>query len=150
MAFRFPLESILKHRKRQEELAQREFIEARTQLEECLSGIDRMYRKIDETRLLIAEAQTSRAPRAMDFVWTSELLIEAEKMRIHKERLLARDLIRVLEEKEERLLVCLHERKIMEKLKDRRLEEYKEWMARFEQKELDDLTNARVGLGSRR
>ncbi len=57
MAYQFPLESILKHRKRQEEVAHREFVEARVRLEECLSGIDRMYERIDSTRVAISEAE---------------------------------------------------------------------------------------------
>ena len=60
MAFRFPLESVLKHRKRQEEVAQREFMEARMRLENCLTGIDRMYVQIDETRERIADSQSDR------------------------------------------------------------------------------------------
>ena len=45
------------------------------------------------------------------------------------------------------LLQRLHERKVMEKLKDRRFEEYQERIKKMEQKELDDLTNSRNGGG---
>ncbi len=79
----------------------------------------------------------------------SEAFIEAQKFRIHAERIKARDLIRILEDKEDQLLQRLHERKIMEKLKDKRFEEYKERLARMEQKELDHLTNARHAIGGR-
>lgn len=144
------MESILKHRKRQEELAQREFMEARARLEDCLTGIDRMYQQIDQTRFGIADAERSRKREAIPLICTSEAFIEAQKIRIHLERKRARDLIRTLEEKEELLLQSLHERKVMEKLKDKRFEEYKERLARFEQKELDDLTNSRQAVGGRR
>lgn len=149
MAFRFSMESVLKHRKREEDVAHREHAEAQTVVEFCLRNIEAMYKSIDDARLSIATAERSGSGSDLHFIRSSEAFIEGQKQRIHSERLRARDLIRALEEKEEILLQRLHERKIMEKLKDRRLQEYRERIATFEQKELDDLANAR-SYGSRR
>jgi flagellar protein FliJ len=147
MAFRFSMESVLKHRKRQEEVAQREYMECHAIVEDCLRGIETMYKSIDESRTSIAAAERSGRNLDLHFIRSTEAFIEGQKSRIHKERMKARELIRQLEEKEEVLLQRLHERKIMEKLKDRRFVEYKERIARIEQKELDDLTNARMAGG---
>lgn len=145
MAFRFSMESILKHRKRQEELAQKEVADAQSNLEACLRTIEDMYRQIDETRDSISRNERS-GQADVHWIVTSEAFIEAQKIRIHKERMHARELIRVLEDKQEALVERLHERKIIEKLKERREQEYKERMARLEQKELDDMTNSRWQL----
>ena len=141
------MESVLKYRKRQEEMAHLEFVEAQHRVTECLKGIDRMYKQIDTTRDDISKAVMSGTPEDLHYVRTSELFIDGQKFRIQQERLKARDLIKELELKEEELLQRLHDRKIMEKLKDRRLQEYMERMASLEQKELDDLTNSRIAGG---
>jgi flagellar FliJ protein len=140
MAFRFSMESVLKHRKRQEEVAHRDVLEAQNNLEVCLDAIEKMYAAIDETRALISQSE-----RIGDMQWvqTSETFIEAQKIRIHEARMHVRELIRMLEDKQEVLLDRLHDRKIIEKLKERRKQEYVERLARIEQKELDDLNNSR-------
>jgi flagellar protein FliJ len=143
MAFRFSMESVLKHRKRQEEVAHRDVIESQHILEACLQGIELMYRQIDEARLSISQAERSGVRTDMQWIVTSEAFIEAQKGRIHKERLHARELIRDLETKQEKLIEKLHERKIIEKLKERRQQEYRDRLARLEQKEVDDLNNSR-------
>jgi len=140
MAFRFSMESVLKHRKREEEMAHRDVVEAQNNLEACLQGIEKMYAQIDATREAISQSERSGD---LQWVLTSEVFIEAQKIRIHRERLHARELIRVLEEKQDVLLERLHDRKIIEKLKERRRIEYNERLARLEQKELDDLNSSR-------
>lgn len=145
MAFRFSMESVLKHRKRQEELAMKEVADAQSNLDACLRAIENMYRQIDETRASISRNERS-AQADVQWIVTSEAFIEAQKVRIHKERMHARELIRELETKQEQLVERLHERKIIEKLKERREQEYKERIARLEQKELDDMTNSRWQL----
>jgi flagellar FliJ protein len=141
------MESVLKFRKRQEEMAHLEFVEAQHRVSECLRGIDQMYKQIDSAREDIAKAVFSGSPADLHYVRASETFIDGQKFRIQQARLRARDLIRELESKEEELLQRLHDRKIMEKLKDRRLQEYMEHLARLEQKELDDLTNSRRAGG---
>jgi len=143
MAFRFSMESVLKHRKRQEEVAHREMIEAQHLLEICLQGIELMYQQVDDTRQTISESEKSGARVDLQWILTSEAFIEAQKLRIHKERLRARELIGAMEAKQEALVERLHERKIIEKLKERRHQEYRERLAKLEQKENDDLNNSR-------
>jgi flagellar FliJ protein len=149
MAFRFSLESVLRHRKRQEEMAHREFIEAQSILEECLKSLETMYVQIDTTRLAVSAAERSGRSKDLHMIRDAQVFIEGQKIRIHERRMKARELIRVLEDKQEQLLERLHDRKIMEKLKEKRLEEYKVKLAEMEQKELDDLTNARTAGGRR-
>lgn len=151
MAFRFSMESVLKHRKRQEEVAHREAVEAQHNLDLCLQEIEKMYQQIDRTRASISESEKSGAHADLQWILTSEAYIEAQKMRIHQQRLHARELIRELEIKQEALMERLHDRKIIEKLKERRHQEYREKLARLEQKEVDDLNNSRrrwLGKGS--
>lgn len=143
MAFRFSLESILKHRKREEEIAQKEFMEQQTIVETCLRHLEELYLQIDRTRELISASVKSGTPEDLHRIRSSEEFIEGQKIRIHNERKRARELIRELEERQEILLSRLHERKIMEKLKEKKFEEYKVLMAQMEMREMDDLVNVR-------
>lgn len=149
MAFRFSLESILRHRRRQEEAAHRDFVEAQGRLDQCLKVIEAMYLQIDETRVKISEAERKPQVKSLEWVCAMETFIEGQKLRIDKERMKARELIRDVELKEEELLKRLNERKAMDKLKELRFEEYKANAARQEMKEQDDLTNARQARGKR-
>lgn len=143
MAFRFALESILKHRKRQEDIAQRDFLEAQAKVEECLRGIQSIYTSIDNTRISISAAEKSGTPNDLDFIRQADRFIEGQKVRVREERLKARELIRAMEDRQHELTERMHERKIMQNLKDKRLEEYQEEIKRIEQIELDDLVNSR-------
>ena len=130
-------------------MAHREFVEARMRLDECLREIEAMYQSIDRTRVEISEAEKASQARSVDWVCTMESFVEGQKRRIEKERLRARDLIRVVEDKEDVLLKRMSDRKAMDKLKETRFDEYKEEAARQELKDLDDLTSARQMRGKR-
>ena len=47
MAFKFNLETVLKHRTRLEEAAQREFAEAQQAVDQILNKIESMYTRLD-------------------------------------------------------------------------------------------------------
>jgi flagellar protein FliJ len=138
MAFRFNLEAVLKHRKRLEEAAQREFAEAQDAVDQCLKKIEGMYTRIDEVRVDIANQQDSTGHDKITAIQEMEHFISGHKIRIERLRLEARELLMVAEQKQEALIHAAREKKIMVKLKEKRLQEYKEWLRKLEAKELDD------------
>jgi flagellar FliJ protein len=148
LGFRFGLETVLKHRKRLEDVAQREFLEAQRALNECLGRIDSMYKRMDEVRMEIHQAQANGNRQALNEILESELFINGQKIRVQAERLKARQLMQIVEQKQEALILASREKKILVQLKDKKLVEYKEWLARIEAKALDDLTTTRFGWGN--
>lgn len=149
MKFKFNLESVLKHRERLEEIAQRELAEAQAAVNEVLARIEAMYRRMDEVREEILAAQKIGSQEKLEEVRQMEHFITNERRRVEQVRLEARELMAVAEEKQEKLMLAAQEKKIMTKLKERRLREHRERLARIEAKELDDLTMTRQAWGKR-
>lgn len=148
MAFRFGLESVLKHRKRVEDVAQREYIEAQQILDACLARIDAMYKRMDEVRMEIQQAQQNGSKQSLNEILEMEFFITGQKVRIQSERMEARRLMQIAEEKQDQLIHASREKKILVQLKEKKMSEYKEWLARLEAKALDDLTTTRFGWGN--
>jgi flagellar FliJ protein len=150
MGFRFNLESVLKHRHRLEEVAQREFAEAQQALNEILLKIENMYRRLDEAREEIAAAERVGGPRQIEEIRALEQFMSGFRRRIDETRLQARELMVATEEKQEALIAAAREKKILVKLRERRLHEYRERLDRIEAKELDDMTMIRQAREKRR
>lgn len=149
MAFRFGLETVLKHRHRVEEVAQREFADAQAAVDQCLSEIEAMYRRLDEVREEILVAQQRGSASELEMIREMETFVTGQKVRIERLRLKARELLIVAEEKHEALITAAQERKVMVKLKEKKFAEYKAWLARMEAKELDDVVSVRTARRKR-
>jgi flagellar FliJ protein len=65
-------------------------------------------------------------------------------VRIEQERLEARRLMVIAEEKHEILIGAARDRKILDKLKEKRRLQYQEWLKQLEAKQLDDQTMTRI------
>lgn len=146
MAFRFGLEAVLKHRRRLEELAQREYAEAQAAVNECLGRLEAMYRRGDEVR---EEIRAAQARGDLEIVREMETFLSGQKIRIETVRLEARGLLEVAEEKQEALVAAAREKKVLDKLREKRLAEYRAKLREMETKELDDLTTVRQAWGKR-
>lgn len=143
MRFRFSLESVLKHRTRLEEIAQREFAEAQARVDECLRQIEAMYKRMDEVREEILRAQGEGSSEKIEEVREMETFINGQKLRIERLRLHARELLQIAEEKQDALILAAQEKKILQRLKEKRQLEHRQHMNLIEAKELDDLTMVR-------
>lgn len=146
MAFRFGLDSVLKHRQRLEEMAQKEFATAQAAVDEILKRLDGMYQRLDEVREEISAAETQSQ---IEQIREMEGFIAGHKIRIEAVRLEARHLLQVAEEKQEALILAAQEKKVLVKLREKRLVEYKEWLNRMEAKAQDDQTMMRHGWGKK-
>lgn len=148
MAFKFGLEAVLKHRKRLEDVAQKEFVEAQRALDQCLEKIEAMYRRHDEVRIEILDAQRDGSSQKLNEVRDMEAFLGGHKIRIQAERMQARALMQVVEEKQEALIEAAKEKKILVKLKEKKFAEYKQRMAELEAKAQDDMTTTRIAWGN--
>ncbi len=149
MAFKFSLETVLKHRKRLEEAAQREFVEAQAAVDECLRKIEMMYQRSDEVRDDILTAQVQGSSAKVNEIREMEIFLGGQKIRIETLRQHARQLLVIAEEKQEALIAAAQDKKTLVKLKEKRKLEYEAWLKQIEAKELDDMTMVRHGWGKR-
>lgn len=149
MKFKFNLENVLKHRKRLEELAQREFAEAQANVDECLRKIEGMYKRLDEVREEVAEAQRARQGQSIEQIREMEHFMGGHKIRIEAMRQAARVLLQIAEEKQEALVAAARDKKMLIKLKDKKKIEHQEWLRQVETKEQDDMTMARQAWGKK-
>ncbi len=150
MGFKFNLEAVLKYRGRIEEAAQREFAEAQARVDAVLRELEAMYTRIDEVREEISGTQKDGSAKDLESVRQMEDFLIGHKIRIEHKRQDARELLLVAEQKQEELIKAAQERKILVKLKDKRLVEYRAWLNQIEVKLADDqttMTRARVQRG---
>lgn len=149
MPFRFSLESVLKHRTRLEEIAQREFAEAQAAVDECLRRLEAMYKRSDEVREEILSTQARGAAGAVQEIREMEHFISGQKIRIEAVRQEARALLIIAEAKQEALIAAARDKTMLVKLKEKRRLQYNDWLKQQETKELDDLTMMRQARGKR-
>jgi flagellar FliJ protein len=149
MRFKFSLDSVLKHRKRLEEVAQKEFAEAQANVEAAMRRIEEMYTRMDEVREEIRAAQLRGTGGDLEQIRGMETFLIGHTRRIEAARLGLRELMVIAEQKQELLIEAAKERKILDKLKERKKAEHHELAARAEAKELDDLTTTRQAWGKR-
>jgi len=146
VAFRFGLDSVLKHRKRLEEIAQKEFATAQAAVDATLRRLEDMYQRMDEVREEISQAE---ANSRLEHVRDMEHFLYGHRIRIENVRKEARELLQVAEQKQEALILAAREKKVLVKLKEKRLHEYREWLNRIEAKNQDDQTMMRLAWGKR-
>lgn len=149
MGFKFSLEAVLKYRRRVEEIAQREFAEAQTAVDDCLRKIEAMYKRSDEVREDISDAQKGGKVDGVEHIREMELFLAGQKIRIATLRQHARELLQIAEEKQEALIQAAQDKKSLEKMKEKRFAEWEAWLRKLEAKELDDMTTVRQGWGKK-
>lgn len=146
MKFKFPLESVIRYRKQLEDEARRDFETAQANLERCLQHINYMYQQMDDSRTRILKLQ-QKPPVDIASIRYNEEFIEGQKILIQNERLKARELMTVLEQKQEVLVEKAKEHKILLKLKERRRTQFLNEQKKLEVKRMDDLVTMRFRPG---
>lgn len=142
MKFKFKLEPVLKHRKIKEDIAKKDYAEAESKVQECLSVINSYYNQIEETRSLSLERQQLGGSVTAYLDFNSDLILGI-KIKIEIEKLKVRDLMQVAEEKKEILIEARREKKIVESLKQKKMEEFKKLQKKHEQKQIDEMVSQR-------
>ena len=149
MKFKFSLETVLKHRTRLEEAAQRDFAEAQAAVDACLRKLEEMYAQLDQTRDSIAAMQNGKGAHNLEHIRSMETFIGGHKIRIDHVRVEARELLTVAEEKQELLMIAAREKKVLVQLKDKKIAEHRELLNQLDAKATDDMNNMRQSWGKR-
>jgi flagellar protein FliJ len=142
MKFKFTLEKVLRQRELQESLAERDFAEAQNALNDEVAKLENMIRvkedSIRERNELVQNTQTwgLSVQQINQFLIGQDLRIKLQNQRLS-------EFEKVVEAKREILRKASVEVKIIERLKEKKLEEFKREFERKEQSEIDELTALR-------
>lgn len=147
MGFQFKLDKILQHRKNIENLARKDYLEALAKLEEEKSKLENQYISIEKARENSFEIQSKGGINSAqvlcqihDFIKGTEILIERQKLKVRENK-------KIVEDKQELLRETSIEYKMIERLKEKKKEEYRMDMRKLEEKKLDDLNSIRFKVG---
>ncbi|MBI2606803.1 MAG: flagellar FliJ family protein [Deltaproteobacteria bacterium] len=147
--FRFRLATVLEERKRQEDKKLQEWTLARNILSAMVEARDGLKRRLaaaveQATGLAAAPENTSAQFVAMDaFIRGTKLKIQWKNQEIERGG-------KLTEKKRLEYVSASQKRMALEKIKDRRLEEYKERIRKREFKEIDDIYIMRSAWASER
>lgn len=150
MKFRFRLQKVLEHRKRLEDEAKRKYFEAMARTQEAKDKLESMYKAIDDSRQRAHRMQSSGGGHEMILsLQDIDLFIRGQNLRIEQQRKVVRECMQVEEVEQEHLIAAAKDRQALEKLREKKLQEFKEGLDRKEAMEVDDLNIIR-GLGQKR
>jgi len=129
----------MQHRKTQEDIAQRDFLEAEAQMLSEISKLEKMQQQIADAREMAFRQQSEggKASPALtqvdDFIQRQDIRIERQKEKIKECESLVENLREILRQR-------AIDYKMIESLKNRRQQEFKTEVRKREQKELDNLS----------
>lgn len=142
MKFKFTLEKVLKHREIQVGLAQKDFGEAQNFLREETIILQNMI----DTKNSSLEQRSRLVQQSQD--WTVQveqinLFLIGQDLRIKKQNQRLTEIEKLVESKREILRQAMTEVKILEKLREKKHEEFVKAETRQEQSDIDELTALR-------
>ena len=144
MKFKFRLMTLLRHKKRLRDEAMKAFAEAQAEVNEKLSEIDYLFSIITESRNYAHGFEKQAAFKTTIHEYT-DAYIRGVKRQIEESRLQARELMLVMEEKQEALIEATREVKSIEKLRDKQKERFLKEKKKKENKLVDENVMVRVG-----
>lgn len=144
MKFKFPLQKVLNHRKLQENLAQAQFQEAMSKLNTERQKLEDMLNEKSSAHKFAFESQSkggragSTLSQVFDFLKGQDIRIEKQKQKIQYCETIVEEMREILRQK-------AIEYKIIEGLRDRKLQQHKEAEQAREVKRADDMNSMRFG-----
>lgn len=138
MSFKFSYQKLLEHRKTLEDVAQRDAAEAKAAVDQCKRELAHMYYQIDEARMSSMRLSRDGGSIGAAGAGIDEFIIgQNRRIDIKKQEL--RQLQYVEEERMQVLVDRTKDKKILEKLKERRYAQYKKDQKKKELKAIDDI-----------
>lgn len=144
--FEFNFDALLNYRSRLEELARKDYLEAKAKLDEVLNSINMMYLSIDQSKARIGQVEMSPNVNLSEISSIHEFIMGQLK-KIETARYKSRELMAIAEEKHEIMVEAAKNKKVLEKLKEKRREEFRQEQKKIETKRLDDLVTMRYRGG---
>ena len=146
MKFIFSYQQLLEYRKRLEEVAQRDYLQAKKNVQMAETALEAMYQQIDDSRQRARMLEIKGGKQAPSLALIDDF-INNHKLRIETQRKTIRELKQVEETQQQALVIAAKEYKILEKLKEKQLIEFKEILKKRELKQVDELVTTRFKRG---
>jgi flagellar FliJ protein len=140
--FEFSLESVLKYRIQLEEQAQQAYYEAKRAADAVLLKIQQLYQELDNARVEVQKELVSQTSSAR--LQVLESFISGLKIKIDQSRRDVRQLLVVVDEKQDLLITATREKMVLSKLRERRLAEFKKLQLRKATKAMDETVTTRM------
>lgn len=137
MKFKFPLQKVLEHRKLKENLAQKDFQEAVTLLNEEQARLQQMQEQVQNAHLQAGTLAHHGGVQGPALVQIHEFL-RGQNIRIARQQQKLQEVENLVEAKREILRQAALEYKIMEKMRENKFEEYRAERLATDQKEMDE------------
>lgn len=137
MKFKFPLQTVVRHRKIKEDLAQKDYLEAQALLNTEIGKLKKMEEDLHNAHLragLLVQQGGAQGPaltQIFEFRKGQDVRIEMQKAKVQ-------EFEKLVEAKQEILRQAALEYKIIEKLREKKFEEYKAERIATDQKEADE------------
>lgn len=137
MKFRFPLQKVLEHRKINESLAQKDFQEAMMFLNQETSRLEQMLEQKSQAHLQAGALSSQGGAQGPALSQIHEFL-KGQEIRIQRQREKIQEVEKLVEGKREILRQAAQEYKIIDRLREKKFEEYKLERISQDQKEMDE------------
>lgn len=142
MKFKFSYEKLLSHKQTLEEIAQKNLAEAQSRLDDAKAELEGLFKAVDDARARAFETERQGGMSQNSGALADEFA-NGQKIRIAKQREVIRERNMDVEQRQEELILAARERKTLEKLREKKLEEFKTELKRKEQKDVDDMITMR-------
>ena len=142
MKFEFAYEKLLDHRKTLEEIARKEYMLARAAVDQAEMELRRMYDEIAHARRRASELEVEGGAQGPALSLIGEF-VSGQKVRIEMQRKKLRQLLDEAERRQALLVEAAKEHKTLQKLKERRLKEFKQELKKREIKTVDEIVTTR-------
>lgn len=142
MKFHFNLERLLTHRKTIEDLARKDYVEALVHYQEQKTILEGYYQSIEDARKTAFDRQSQGGNQA-ESLSQIHLFIKGTEIKIERQRKKVREFLEIVEDKQEILRQAAVEYKMIERLKEKKKEEFKLEERKREQKFTDELVTTR-------
>lgn len=149
MKFHFSYESLLEHRKLEEEVARRDYNETLRALDEQKAEYKKLYTRLHEAEAEVFEVQGSSQGVTIPKLLELNDFMAGQKIKIAKQREIVINHTKIVEGKQDILIAAAKETMILEKLKEKQRAEFKKVTAKKEAKITDEIVVTRFKSGGR-
>lgn len=146
MKFKYNLDTLLRHRKIEEDLAQRDFSSALQVLNQEEQKLQDMFDAIQKTRNQRLDFVQDK-DHGTESLKHAEVFIKGTEIRIERQKKVVEEKQKIVEEKREILRQAAVEYKIIDKHKENKRIEFSQEMKKKEQKNIDELVTMRHKKG---
>jgi flagellar FliJ protein len=146
MKFKFGLQKVLNHRKIQEDLAQREYLEVFNVLKSQQEALEQILNSIVETREQISRIEVESGSGLVARVNHGHNFIRLQGLRAERQREKIKETEKLVEAKHEILRQKAMDKKIIERFKEKQKKQFEAEQIKAQQKELDEIVSMRMNF----